>query len=425
LPLILFGAIAACGPFAFTTSMIELAAGSTVTVSLTGPSKGRAPNWQVVAVPQERGLTVAVGQLPPNPLNLRGVVSVTAAADAPLGRTAVTVKADEGQATIEVNVIAAPTLKLEAVSRPPTRIAATTTEQGEPVSYVWRTATGGVTQRVDGKDTAVAGLSNVRSVGARETTGWAVTQSNALMKWSLTAPVPETVLDDVQDVSVNPFVAFALRLDGSVVDLTTLQRVEGLSGVVAIRSSGFSQQISNGGGIYRAVSRYFLTEAGVIEAWSTVEYLSQQLPDTSSRSVFARGAIDVTGLGFTQAADGQVLLGNAFLHDLPAKKIDSPPKISNQSNASTLSSAVTCYALFEDGALWRTTVSKTTGENQQGAPTAVSNATQAPVRLPVDEEVDDFVMLGRRVLAFSRDGATFFVGYDDSLEPVSFPGLVN
>jgi hypothetical protein len=393
---------------------------STVTLPIIAPVQGAAPEWIVEPVAAETGLIATVGKTPPNPRNVRGVLSVAASLVAPPGPSRVTVKTDEGSTSVEIIVKPLPSIALDREQRVRETIASDATEFTLANWFVW-IAQGAVMQRLANVDSPVAGLTDVRAVGLANGVAYAVTNGGTLFKWTATT-TPERVLEGIADVHAGPFAVLALEETGTVIDVQTLQHINDMKDVVAIRSSGFVQQIINGGGQYRATSRFFLKQDGAVEQRSSVEYLSQQLPDTSDQKVIARSATDVTGAGFVLATDGRAYLQSSFLHDLRARKIASPPRTSSQSNATTFSSANACYVLFDDGALWLTTISKTTGENQQGAPTSREGLTQVPVRAPGDVKIDGFHLLGAQVLISTATG--FFLS-DASLrfQPVSFPGL--
>jgi hypothetical protein len=365
-------------------------------------------------------LIATVGKTPPNPRNVRGVLIISASLVARPGPTRITVKTDEGSTSVEVIVKPLPIIALDREQRVRETIASDATEFTSAKWFVW-IVQGAVMQRLANVDTPVAGLTDVRAVGLANGEAYAVTNGGTLFKWTANT-APERVLEGIADVHAGPFSVLALEKTGTVIDVLTAQPLPDLQDVVAIRSSGFVQQIINGGGEYRATSRFFLKHDGAVEQRSSVEYLSQQLPDTSDQKVIARSATDVTGAGFVLATDGRAYLQSSFLHDLRARKIASPPRTSSQSNATTFSSANACYVLFDDGALWLTTISKTTGENQQGAPTSREGLTQVPVRAPGDVKIDGFHLLGAQVLISTAAG--FFLS-DGSLrfQPVSFPGL--
>lgn len=414
----------ACGPYAFTQASVEVTRGSTVFASVTGPPQGAAPEFTVEPVAPERGLTVSIGKVPPNPKAIRGVVSIAAAADAPLGKTRVTVTGQEGATSLEVDVKASAELRLTPMAA--AVIAVSTNEVETPQWFFWVTQSGGVRQRVEGVETLVPGLTDVRSVAAKGPVAWAVTESGSLVKWSpLARPITiSPVLQGVREVTACQFASLALMLDGAVVDLDTMLPVSDLTDVVAIRVSGFSQQIINGGGTYVSTSRFFLRRDGSVERWATIRYVQGQLPDTSMRERLAGVATDVSSAGFIRNAAGLVTLNGALLHEFPAKALASPPRTASQSNSTTFSSSNSCYVLFDDGALWLTSVSKTTGENQQGAPVSSANASQVAVRAPGDEDIDSFLLLGSSVLVTTRSGAMLITGASmRGFEPVSFNDL--
>jgi len=287
---------------------------------------------------------------------------------------------------------------------------------------VWITEDGTVMQRngLAAPSVAVAGLVDVKSVAIP----YAVTQSGDLYRWNTTDPsqAPMKILDAVADVNAD-YGAFALLADGQVMDLATMQLVPEVADVVAIRASGFEQFIISGGGQYSRAQRYYLQKNGTVLLQDVVVYLSGQLPNTSETHVFALGVAEVTASGFIQSADGIVYFGEAIVHDVPARKMASTPRQASDINGSTLASSYTTFVLFDDGALWATTIGKVSGENQQGAPAFRASATQLPMRLPGDVDVVDFAVVGPRVVAFTRDGSSFIDAGDGTFTPVSFERL--
>ena len=315
-----------------------------------------------------------------------------------------------------------PTTPLALGPGAPTTIVGGGASSNDLTWIVWITDGGAVMQRqgVAGTSALVAGLSDVKSVAIP----YAVTQGGVLYRWDVNAPTqaPVEVLRDVADVNAD-YGAFALLVDGSVMDLATMQRVSGVADVVAMRASGFEQFIISGGGQYSRANRYFLQKNGTVLLQDVVVYLANQLPNTSEINVFAMGVEDVTSSGFLQSPDGIVYFGDAVVHDVPARRMAGAPRQASQVNGSTLASSYTTYVLFDDGALWATTIGKTSGENQQGAPTFHASATQAPVRLMGDVDIVDFAILGPRVLVFARDGTSFLDAGDGTFAPIIFEDL--
>ena len=286
---------------------------------------------------------------------------------------------------------------------------------------VWVTTGGTVMQRagLSGPSVVVPGLTDVTSVAV----GFAVTRTGELFRWSPGAAVlqPVKVLDGVVDVSAD-YGAFALLADGHVVDLGTMSQLPDVADVVAMRITGFEQAIISGGGQYSRSSRFFLTKTGTVLLQDVVRYLSNQLPNTLSTTQYATGVREVSTSGFIQSPDGLVFFQDALVHDVPARKFASTPRVATQSNATTLGSGTTTYVLFDDGALWASSVSKTSGENQQGAPTFSASATQEPVRLQGDAAIADFALLGPVLLVFDASGRSL-ARPGDAFLPVEFEDL--
>lgn len=413
-------ALSACSDSHFTSTSLELVAGGVSTVGIVSTARPDAeaietPLLSLEPVAEQTGLTVTLVLTPPNPGNIRGVLSVRAALSAPPGSTLVTVKSKQGLATLQVNVKAAPTLSLVRGLGQRRSIVASETVSN---FVAWVKNDGTVMQRSGGVTAPVAGLSNVRSIGA----GYAVTNEGRLYSW-LNSPAPVLVQEGVVDVNTEYGPALALLDDGRVVDLVKGEALPGVSDVVALRVSGFSQFIG-GGAQYSRTNRYFLKTDGTVLLQDLVEYISQPpVPaPTSTTTLFAAGVKDVSSAGFVQSADGRVLYNNLLVHDFEAKKIASLPRIAMQTNGSTLTTSRTGLALFSDGALWASSAVSTSGSNQQGAPTFTQNATQLPLRAPNDVPIEDFEVVGPQVIIFTREGV-FITGGSGGFVPADFPDL--
>lgn len=401
--------LSACGDSRFTVPSVDLVVGQSATVGVVStaqpaPQEDGAPAPEPLLslepVAPESGLTASLGLNPPNPGNLRGVLTVRAALDAPLGQTLITVKSTQGAATLQVNVKPAPVLSLpRGLGQRRSIVGAGASP--EVLDYVaWVKSDGTVMQLMGGVTEPVVGLSDIKSVAV----GYAVTNDGRLYSW-LRTPSPVLVKEGVVDVTADYGPALALLDDGTVMDLVKMERLPEVSDVAALRVSGFTQFVG-GGNQYSRTDRYFLKTDGTVVLQSLVEYLSSPpvAPPALTTTTLATGIADVTSSGFMQSASGQVLFGGLLVHDFAAKKLASPPRRANQSNASTLSTSRTGLALFADGALWSSVSSNTSGSNQQGAPTFSQGATQLPLRAPGDAPIEDFEVVGPEVLIFTRDG---------------------
>lgn len=394
--------LSACSDSYFTTTSLELVAGGRGSVGIVStakpdPEAPETPLLSLEPVPDETGLIAQLGLTPPNPRNIRGVLEVRAAVNAPLGSTLITVKSKQGLATLQVNVKPAPTLSLMRGQGRRRSIVG----YGEVLDFVaWVKTDGTVMQRIGGVTTPVSGLSDIETIAA----GYAVTTDGRLYSW-LNTPAPVLLREGVVDVNTDYGPALALLDDGRVIDLVKGEALADVSDVVALRVSGFAQFIG-GGAQYSRTNRYFLKTDGTVLLQDLVEYISPPpVPaPTSTTTLFAAGVKDITSAGFVQSADGQVLYNGLLVHDFEAKKIASTPRIATQMNGSTLGTSRTGLALFADGALWASSVSSTSGSNQQGAPTFTQNAAQRPLRAPNDAPIEDFEVVGPAVLIFTREG---------------------
>ncbi len=412
--------LSGCSDSHFTTTSIELLVGRSALVGVVSTAQV-APEAEGAVVPllalepvaAESGLTASFGLTPPNPGNVRGVLSVRAAFTAPIGATLITVKSQQGAATLEVNVKPAPLLRL-------------TRGLGERRSIVgyfpgdfvaWVKTDGTVMRREGGVTTPVVGLNDIKSIAV----GYAVTTDGRLYSW-LNSPAPVLVKDGVVDVTADYGAPLALLEDGSVLDLARMEILAGIDDVVAMRVSGFSQFVG-GGAQYSRTNRVFLKTDGTVLSQVLIEYISPPpVPaPTSVTTTVASGITDITAAGFWLSAEGQVLFGELLVHDFAAKKLASLPPVTTQMNASTSGTSVTGLALFADGALWASTSSKTSGSNQQGAPTFSQNATQRPLRAPNDATIEDFAVVGGSVVIFTRDGV--FTGGAEGFVAADFEGL--
>ncbi|MDP2275854.1 MAG: hypothetical protein Q8N23_32230 [Archangium sp.] len=413
-------ALSACSDSYFTTTSLELVAGGRgsmgiVSTAQPDPEALETPLLSLEPVADETGLTVFLGLTPPNPRNIRGVLSVRAAVTAPLGSTLITVKSKQGSATLQVNVKPAPTLSLVRGLGQRRSIAG----YGDVLDFVaWVKNDGTVMQRSGGVTTPVTGLSDIKTIAA----GYAVTNDGRLYSW-LNSPAPVLVREGVVDVNTDYGPALALLDDGRVIDVVKGEALADVSDVVAMRVSGFSQFVG-GGAQYSRTNRYFLKTDGTVLLQDLVEYISPPpVPaPTLTTTLFAAGVKDVTSAGFAQSPDGQVLYNGLLVHDFEAKKIASTPRVAFQMNASTLSTSRTGLALFADGALWASSVSSTSGSNQQGAPTFTQNATQRPLRAPNDAPIEDFEVVGPGVLVFTREGV-FITDGSGGFVAADFPDL--
>lgn len=329
----------------------------------------------------------------------------------------------DSEPTPTATTAARPTAPLVLGPGKPNTLAGGVPQGGGVISpVIWVTNAGTVRQRAGAAASEVVpNLSDVVSVAI----GYAVTRAGALYRWDpYQAPLTATkILDGVADVTTD-YGAFALQTDGRVIDLATSQPLPDVANVVAMRIAGFEQSIISGGGQYSRASRYFLQRDGSVLLQDVVVYLGGQLPNTLETTVYARGVQDVTSGGFVQAPNGLIYFDEALVHDVPAKKMASTPRVANQSNSSTLTTSRSTFVLFDDGALWRTTLGSTTGENQQGAPTFSAGVSQFPVRAPGDVDILDFFVLSGEVVIVTRDGASFVsAGEGTTFSPVVFEDL--
>lgn len=283
-------------------------------------------------------------------------------------------------------------------------------------TVVWVAQDGTVRQRasIEAPTEVVPGLTGIRSVAV----GFAVAEDDSLYAWdvAVTPPAPVKLLDGILEAAAE-FGAFALTRSGRVVDLENAldpsfdrqspPLLEGLDNVVRVRESGALVNLANNLGRYVRSTRYLLQRDGTVVLQETITYPESPSLDTSKTSVVARGAVDVASSGFVQLADGRVIGEGAFVQDLPARKMASTAREARDFNTTTRSYSSTTYLLFDDGALWATTLSGESGETRQGVPTSKLEATQRPVRLPGGIDVTDFAIVGPRALVFGADGKQY------------------
>ncbi len=435
----LVAALTACSGSAVspTQERVVLQRGDVVAVGLVAPNLEEAPVFAVSAADATSKLEATVVALPPNADDVRGRVLVSAPLDAPPGVRTIEVESAQGNTSFEVDVRGGVTLP-RGLGRSTTLALGASPLVG--TAAVWVRDDGTVSQRNEGVELVVPGIAGAKSVGLAGDPSralklsFAATASGAVFRWSFATNVPVPVqvaqIDGVVDLTVTDYDAYALAGDGRVWRLpldeaiTTSVVEPALAGVVAVRSRGRYQPFQ--GGAYTARNSFFLQADGLVQARARVVFNANALPEQLTESTLGPDLLDVTSTGAAQRANGRAYVGDALVHRAPVRRIDADAR-TVQTNSTNSVSSSTVYCLFDDGALWASTLSTAFGENQQGAGTASSDVQQVPVRAPGDVEIDDFVVAGGSgtLVVWARDGSAFVSGPAGALPlaPSSFTGL--
>ena len=430
--LFLFAFLTACGAlsggsYTLNASSITVQRGSSVRVGVIAPGLQLAPAVTAQATNSSGGLKVEVAGSAPNPAEVRALISVTAALDAPLGQQSVLVTFPTGSATLSVNVTALGNLK-------PVRGGGrtTTVASGQRV-IVWIKNDGSVWERrVGGASSAVPGIGNAKAVGLIDCCGdvnytaVAATADGTVWTWNA-ATAPQQVgqvAGGAVDLSVSPLASFALAGDGRAWRLNleagklaaTLE--PGVADVAAIRvtsSARFYQTT-----YAKTIVVTYLLMTGTVQRIVTYEEIDSTIPGPPPpiKRTVTNGStdiVDVGNAGFAQRSDGRVYTGNYRVHDTPVKHFESSYDTA-QTNSTNSTTSLSAFCLFADGGLWQTAITQSFSEGQAGNPLASGDTIQRPMNIPNTADVLDFALLGNGIVIWTADGVYFA-----ATPPVSSP----